>query len=101
MMRSYTATLAILVAIFAAPLRGEVIESTAAGFLVRNTAAISAPPAKVYAALTEGIGGGGGPAPTFSHHAHKLSVAARPGGCFCERVAGGGGGRPPRGRYAS
>ena len=40
--------------ILAVPLRGEVIESTAAGFLVRNTAAINAPPAKVYTALTDG-----------------------------------------------
>jgi hypothetical protein len=34
-MRSNIVTLAILFAILAAPLRGEVIESTAAGFLVR------------------------------------------------------------------
>src|SRR6266849_2615224 len=56
MMRSNIVTLAILFAILAAPLRGEVIESTAAGFLVRNTAAINAPPATVYAALTDGGG---------------------------------------------
>ena len=52
-MRSSIVTLAILFAIVAAPLRGEVIESTTAGFLVRNTATVNAPPAKVYAALTD------------------------------------------------
>jgi len=84
-------TCAIFYGIFAAPLRGEVVESTAAGFLVRNTAAISAPPAKVYAALTEGVGGWWDPAHTFSHDARNLSVDAKPGGCFCERLPDGGG----------
>jgi uncharacterized protein YndB with AHSA1/START domain len=91
MMRSSRVTLAIVFAILAAPLRGEVIESTAAGFLVRNTAAINAPPAKVYATLTDGVGGWWDPAHTFSHNARNLSVDAKPGGCFCERLPDGGG----------
>jgi uncharacterized protein YndB with AHSA1/START domain len=91
MMRSNIVTVAILFAILAAPLRGEVIESTAAGFLVRNTAAINAPPAKVYVALTDGVGGWWDPAHTFSHDARNLSVDAKPGGCFCERLPDGGG----------
>ena len=91
MMRSNIVTLAILFAIFVAPLRGEVIESTAAGFLVRNTAAINAPPATVYAALTDRVGGWWDPAHTFSHDARNLSVDAKPGGCFCERLPDGGG----------
>ena len=90
-MRSNTVPLAILFAFLAAPLRGEVIESTAAGFLVRNTAAINAPPAKVYAALTDGVGDWWDPAHTFSHNAHNLSLDAKPGGCFCERLPDGGG----------
>jgi uncharacterized protein YndB with AHSA1/START domain len=90
-MRSTIVTLAILFAIAAAPLRGDVIESAATGFLVRNTAAINAPPAKVYVALTEGVGGWWDPAHTFSHDARNLSIDARPGGCFCERLPDGGG----------
>jgi uncharacterized protein YndB with AHSA1/START domain len=90
-MRSNVVTLAVLLAILAAPLRGEVIESTAVGFLVRNTAAITAPPAKVYAALTDGVGGWWDPAHTFSHDARNLSLDAKPGGCFCERLPDGGG----------
>src|SRR5260221_4091522 len=85
------ALLAILFAIVAAPLRGEVIESTAAGFLVRNTAAINAPPATVYTALTDGVGGWWDPVHTFSHDAHNLSIDAKPRGCFCERLPDGGG----------
>ena len=91
-MRSNPVTLAILLAaILGAPVRGEVVESTAAGFLVRNTAPINAPPAKVYAALTDGVGDWWDPAHTFSHNAHNLSVDAKPGGCFCERFPDGGG----------
>jgi len=90
-MRLNLATPAILVAILAVPLRGEVIESTAAGFFVRNTATISAPPATVYTALTEKVGGWWDPVHTFSHDSHNLSLDAKPGGCFCERFPDGGG----------
>jgi len=91
MMRSNIVTLAILFAILASPLRGDVLESTATGFLVRHTAAINAPPAKVYAALTDEIGGWWDPAHTFSHNSRNLSVDAKPGGCFCEKLPNGGG----------
>lgn len=91
MMRSNIVTLAIFFAFLTAPLRGEVLESTAAGFLVRNTAAINAPAAKVYAALTDGVGGWWDPAHTYSHDARNLSLDGKPGGCFCERLPDGGG----------
>jgi uncharacterized protein YndB with AHSA1/START domain len=87
--------------ILAAPLRGEVIESTATGFLVRNTAAIKATPAKVYDALTNGVGGWWDPAHTFSHDARNLLLDAKPGGCFCERLPDGGGVQHMRVVYAS
>jgi uncharacterized protein YndB with AHSA1/START domain len=54
-------------------------------------AAINAPPAKVYAALTDGVGGWWDPAHTFSHNSRNLSLDAKPGGCFCERLPDGGG----------
>jgi uncharacterized protein YndB with AHSA1/START domain len=101
MMRSKTVTFAILCAILAVPLRGEVIESTAAGFLVRNTAAINAPPAKVYTALTDGVGRWWDPAHTLSNDARNLSLDAKPGGCFCERLPDGGGLEHMRVIYAS
>ncbi len=100
-MRSNIVTLAILFGILAAPLRGEVIESTAAGFLVRNTAPINAPPANVYQALTDKVGGWWDPAHTFSHDARNLSLDARAGGCFCERLPDGGGVEQMRVVYAS
>ena len=100
-MRSSTVALAIVLAILAAPLRGEVIESTAAGFLVRNTAAINAPPAKVYGALTDGVARWWEPVHTFSHDARNLTLDAKPGGCFCERLPDGGGLEHMRVVYAS
>jgi uncharacterized protein YndB with AHSA1/START domain len=90
-MRSNLLIVPILCALLAAPVRTEVIESTAVGFSVRNAAEINAPPAKVYAALTDTVRGWWDPAHTFSHDASNLSLDARPGGCFCERLPGGGG----------
>src|SRR5262249_55796148 len=84
-------TLLILCAMLAAPAHGEVTESTAAGFSVRNAAAIKASPAEVYAALTDKVGGWWDPAHTFSQDAHNLSLDANPGGAFCERLPAGGG----------
>src|SRR5262245_32756158 len=91
MMRASILTLAILFAVLAGPLLGEVVETTAAGFLVRETTTINAPPAKVYTTLTDRVGGWWDPAHTFSNDARNLSLDARPGGCFCERLPDGGG----------
>jgi uncharacterized protein YndB with AHSA1/START domain len=90
-MRSNLLIVPILCARLAAPVRGEVIETTAAGFSTRNAAVINASPATVYAALTDKVGGWWDPAHTFSHDARNLSVDAKPGGCFCERLPDGGG----------
>jgi uncharacterized protein YndB with AHSA1/START domain len=90
-MRRNFVSLPILCAMLATPVRGEVIESTAIGFSVRNAAAINAPPAVVYATLTDKIGGWWDPAHTFSHDAHNLSLDSKSGGCLCERLPDGGG----------
>jgi len=90
-MRLTLATLAIVSAMLAAPVRGEVVETSAAGFSVRNAATINAPAATVYAALTDKVSGWWDPAHTFSHDARNLSLDAKPGGCFCERLPDGGG----------
>jgi len=90
-MRSNLLIVPILCAMLVAPVRGEVLETSAAGFSVRNAAAINAPPATVYAALTDKVGGWWDPVHTFSHDARNLSMDAKPGGCFCERLPEGGG----------
>jgi uncharacterized protein YndB with AHSA1/START domain len=67
----------------------EVVDKSASGFFVSNTASVAAKPAAVYAALTE-------PSKwweaehTWSGEAKNLSLVAKAGGCFCERLTTGG-----------
>jgi hypothetical protein len=83
------------------PARAEVIESSPTGFAVRNDARVNAAPAVVYAVLTESIGRWWDPAHTFSHDSRNLSMEAKPGGCFCERLPERGGVEHLRVVYAS
>ena len=64
---------------------------TSTGFLVKLETNIHAPPAKVYEALVAQIGSWWNPEHTYSHDAKNLSIDARPGGCFCEKLPNGGG----------
>ena len=61
------------------------------GFLVQLDVSVNAPPAKVYEALVGQIGSWWNPEHTYSHDAKNLSIDARPGGCFCEKLPNGGG----------
>lgn len=69
----------------------EVAQVGASGFLVRHEARVAAPPERVWTALVERVGEWWSPDHTFSGDAGNLSIEARPGGCFCERLPGGGG----------
>lgn len=83
--------LASAVACWAGQADAEVVDSTAAGFLVRSEVLVSATPDSVYRALVERIGSWWDPQHTWSGDAGNLALDARPGGCFCERLPGGGG----------
>jgi uncharacterized protein YndB with AHSA1/START domain len=61
------------------------------GFLVKFEVHVNAPAAKVYDALVEQVGSWWNPEHTYSHDAKNLSIDARPGGCFCEKLPNGGG----------
>lgn len=61
------------------------------GFTVKHTVAVKAPPEKVYGALTREVGGWWSPEHTYSQDSKNLSIDARPGGCFCEKLPNGGG----------
>ena len=63
---------------------------SANGFRTRVQVEVRATPAKVFAALVQ-VGEWWSPDHTFSGDAKNLSIDARPGGCFCERLANGGG----------
>ncbi len=64
---------------------------TTTGFLVKLETDVHASPAKVYEALVRQIGLWWNPEHTYSHDAKNLSIDARPGGCFCEKLPNGGG----------
>lgn len=71
--------------------RAEVASVGASGFDVRHEAEIAAPPATVYRVLTQQVGLWWHPDHTHSNDSRNLSMAARPGGCLCEKLPNGGG----------
>jgi uncharacterized protein YndB with AHSA1/START domain len=83
-------SIAGIAAIAAPQLKAEVIESSAAGFLSQHSLQIDASPKKVYAALTRDIHRWWDANHSYSGKARNFTLDARAGGCFCERLAGGG-----------
>lgn len=84
-----TLVAALLVAAMAGPATAEVVAKAPAGFEVRTVTEITAPPARVWAALVE-LPRWWSPEHTYSGDASALSFEAKAGACFCERVANGG-----------
>jgi uncharacterized protein YndB with AHSA1/START domain len=73
------------------PRGGETVKAGPNGFAVRRVIAIKASPEKVYGALTHEVGNWWSPEHTYSQDSKNLSIDARPGGCFCEKLPDGGG----------
>jgi len=73
----------------AGPACAAVVEAGADGFTVRETAHVSAPADRVYAQLVHPERWWSAEH-TFSHSAANLSLEARAGGCYCERLPRGG-----------
>ena len=71
------------------------------GFLVKFDVSVNAPAAKVYDALVGQVGSWWDPQHTYSGDAKNLSLDARPGGCFCEKLPNGGGIEHARGIYVA
>lgn len=78
-----TLGLAFCVAI-AAPTRAEVKQAAADNFLIVHSVSVKAPPAKVYAALSE-INRWWTSEHSYSGDAANFSLRAEAGACFCER----------------
>src|SRR6185436_3288605 len=70
--------------------RCEILDATPGGFAVKTAVTIAAPRARVYDALLA-VGKWWDPAHSYSGDAKNLSIDARPGGCFCEKLADQGG----------
>ena len=71
--------------------RADVVEATPAGFLVRFEVTVSAPPDKAYAVMTGEVGNWWNMDHSYSRDGRNLTIDARAGGCFCEKLANGGG----------
>ena len=82
---------AFLVACLSHTAAAEVIDSSTAGFTVREVVRIAAPPADVYRRMTGDVAHWWNPSHTFSGNALNLSIDPAVGGCFCEKLANGGG----------
>jgi uncharacterized protein YndB with AHSA1/START domain len=80
-----------LVGVLVASTRPALAQDDAHGFVVRDEVNIAAPLARVYDVLVDSIGSWWSSEHTFSGDANNLSIDARPGGCFCERLPNGGG----------
>lgn len=88
--------LVLTVAWFAAPLG-----QSASGFVVRHEGLAKAGPAAVYRVLVDRVGEWWDSRHTYSGDAKRLSIDARPGGCFCEQLPQGGGVEHMRVIYAA
>ena len=84
-------TLILVACLCAADGASAAVEVSATGFLVKHEVMISASERKVYSALLRDIGKWWDPQHTYSGKSSNLSIDTRPGGCFCERLASGGG----------
>jgi hypothetical protein len=89
-MRLNFALLALACVFSANRLAANVVDAAAGGFTVKETMVIQATPQDVYAKIFR-IGDWWSPAHTYSHDAHNLSIEEKAGGCYCEKLPGGGG----------
>ncbi len=81
---------AVFLSIAAGTSPAEVANVAPNGFAVKHSMTIQASPQKVYEALVGKVGSWWNPEHTFSNDSKNLSIDARAGGCFCEKLANGG-----------
>lgn len=83
-------TIAIAGLLAAAPASAEVVSAGPHGFHIRHSVQLVVPQQDAFAAFAN-IEGWWSGEHTYSGDAANLSLQLRPGGCFCERLPGGGG----------
>jgi hypothetical protein len=74
---------AAALALTASPASAEIVDSSAAGFVIRQSADVSASPEAVWTELLKPAGWWSGNH-SYSGNAANLSIDPRAGGCFCE-----------------
>lgn len=80
----------LIPALSSAPAPAEVKSASPAGFEVETRAVASVAPAQAYAMIGR-IGSWWDPAHSYSSDGANLSLEARAGGCFCEKIPATGG----------
>ena len=90
-LRHVVAVLASLAGLLALPAAADVVESTTTGFQLRFETTVAVPPDKAYAALVGDVGKWWNMDHSYSRDGKNLTIDARPGGCFCEKLPNGGG----------
>jgi hypothetical protein len=80
----------IVLSMLATPASAAVVSAGPNGFHVRQTAQMVVPPADAYSAFGR-VASWWNAEHTYSGKAANLSMALSVGGCFCERLDGGGG----------
>lgn len=89
-LRAVVAFAALMSAAAPALALADVLEVTASGFLIRHDVTVSGTPEVSWKALLD-IGSWWNSDHTYSGNSTNLSIDARPGGCFCEKLTNGGG----------
>ena len=74
----------------ASPAGAEVKSASEHGFVLERRVTLVVPPELLYRSIGR-IGSWWSPDHSYSGNASNLSLDLRPGGCFCERLDGGGG----------
>ncbi len=82
---------ASLMLVVAASAHAEVVGSGEGWFTTRSAVTMQVTPEQAWKALVDDVGRWWSPDHTWSHDARNLSIEARPGGCFCEKLPHGGG----------
>lgn len=90
-MRINILMLSLLCVLAPVALRADVADSAANGFTIKIVETIHATPADVYNRLIHNVGDWWNSDHTVSGDAHNLSIDEKPMGCFCEKLANGGG----------
>lgn len=83
---------ALLLFVLAVPAAGQakVVSASHGAFEIEHRISVAAPPGATYGAIRR-IDGWWSKDHTYSGDAANLSLELTPGGCFCEKMAGGGG----------
>jgi uncharacterized protein YndB with AHSA1/START domain len=68
----------------------DVVDKAPGGFTLKTTVTVAAAPDRVFRALVD-VGAWWSNDHTYTGDARNMSIAPLPGGCFCEKLPGGGG----------